>query len=196
MVCVASGWLTSGCGGAGTLTDRTAAVSQPSTAHVTIGISGQSNADFLTPFLEDVDTVVGFSESSRPIESWDEPNGYMWMHLLPALSTPMRAFVWWQGEADYQTTPGYYGQKLADVVRRVRAANRNPSLLVAVLELGPYYNGSTSKDEGRAWALADRHAIYVQTNDIPFKDGIHMPDDSYRLVAARVDQMIRARLAH
>jgi hypothetical protein len=167
---------------------------------VTLGLSGQSNALAVRPFLERVDRVVGYQVPSTRIACWDIDDvafegNRCWHQLLRTLTVPLDAFVWWQGEADAGTAQ-YYA-RLDALVRRVRAASLNLQLPVAVVQLGP---ASTRVLGGpgfvaQRWARTDAHAVYVPTHDLEFEpDGIHMTAAGYAAAARRIDQMLRAEL--
>jgi Carbohydrate esterase, sialic acid-specific acetylesterase len=167
---------------------------------VTLGLSGQSNALAVRPFLERVDRVVGYQVPSTPIACWgvrqsDLEGHHCWRQLFQTLTIPVDAFVWWQGEAD-AGTPEYYA-RLDSLIRRVRAASLNLQLPVAVVQLGPASTrvlGGPGFDAER-WARTDAHAVYIPTHDLEFEaDGTHMTSNGYAAAAGRIDQMIRTQL--
>jgi Carbohydrate esterase, sialic acid-specific acetylesterase len=173
---------------------------RPQTVELTLGLSGQSNASGVRPFLERVDRVVGYQSPSTPIGCWAVDGGALdggpcWRGLLPALGTFLHAFVWWQGEADLGTP--HYLADLDALIRHVRAANANLNLLVAIVQLGPGPSriaGGPALD-GERWVQMDAHAVYVRTNDLDFAaDQIHMTSAGYAATAARIDRVVRARL--
>jgi hypothetical protein len=178
----------------------TASITPSSAPPVTLGLSGQSNALAVRPFLERVDRVVGYQVPSTRIACWaiDEvafEGNQCWHQLLRTLTVPLDAFVWWQGEADAGTTEYY--SRLDALIRRVRAASLNLQLPVAVVQLGPASARVLGGPgfAGQRWARLDAHAVYVPTNDLEFEpDGIHMTRAGYAAAAKRIDQMLRAEL--
>jgi hypothetical protein len=210
----------SGCTGRAPLAASEVAAAAP---HLTLGCSGQSNADFLcrsTGALPQLADVVGYQLGARRIVCWDEfPDpaydtrvdwgplgvGYCWSFLRPTLSQRMDAFIWWQGEYDAndRPAPGYYTAKLANLMARVRAANGNPNLLIAIVQINAeVYDGTTVQAELATWARSDAHAVYVPTAGLPYADGAHMTDDydhpglspQYQEVARRIVSAVHAKL--
>lgn len=160
------------------------------TIRPTWGLSGQSNADFLRPYLAPYADVIGFSESSRPI-SWWNPDGYCWLQLAPTLHTPMSAFIWWQGESDnYTTAPGEYAAALTELVGRIRAEANAPRLLFVVMRIA---DARMDAEQDRFLA-SDAYAMAVQTRDIGFVDGTHMSAEQYGRLAVRLAQLLGAPL--
>ena len=168
----------------------------------TWGLSGQSNADFLRPYLAPYAEVVGYASSSVNIACF-APDDQCWLKLEPTLHQHMDAFLWWQGESDicfscdgfldaageWRPTPGAYASKLADVIRRVRAAAADPALFVVVMQL---YDGRLDGEQA-AFAAADGHAVVVPTRDIGFgRDGAHMLAVQYEALAGRIATMLKA----
>ena len=155
------------------------------------GLSGQSNAEKLRPFLRPYARVVGYAKTSLAIDEW-RPDRPMWKRLAPALSTPTGAFIWWQGEANNNDPAGSYRAKLADVAARVRRAAAQPDLVFVVIRVGPNYRppGCNIWHEQEAFVAADRSAILIPSDDLEFVDGIHMTDAGYTRMAARIAQAL------
>src|SRR5207237_277395 len=118
------------------------------------------------------------------------PRGPMWVRLAPTLSTPMSAFIWWQGEANKNDLAGSYRAKLANLAARIRAVSRQLDLLFVVIRVGPNYPPPDCNiwSEQEAFVAADRHAVLVRSDDLEFVDYIHMTDRGYTQMAARIAQ--------
>jgi hypothetical protein len=173
-----------------------------------LALAGQSNAAYIRKFLEERAHVVGFADVTPIVPCWSDvepvakdeqgraPNdGICWQRLKPSLTPDLDAFVWWQGEVD--DVGSRYGEKLADLMRRVRAEARSPRLLVVVIQLGPNSGDDPEgpAQEGLRWAQQDANAIYVQTRDFEYQpDRTHMTDQGYRDVSARIVAAVRAKL--
>jgi carbohydrate esterase-like sialic acid-specific acetylesterase len=155
------------------------------------GLSGQSNAVKLKPYLSRYAAVVGYAKTSMAIDQWN-PRGPMWVRLAPALDTPMSAFIWWQGEANNNDPAGTYRARLADLVSRIRRAARQPDLLFVVVRVGPNYRPPKSNiwHEEDAFVSADRDAILIPSDDLEFADAIHMTDLGYTHMAGRIAQTL------
>jgi hypothetical protein len=167
----------------------------PDSAHKPAwGLSGQSNAEKLAPFLQSYATVVGYSKTSTTIDAWG-PGGPMWVRLAPSLSRPMSAFIWWQGESNNNDPAGSYRASLADLVARIRRAANAPDLLFVVIRVGPNYRppGATIWNEEDAFVSADRHAILIPSDDLEFVDAIHMTPAGYTAMAARIAATLGVR---
>jgi len=160
------------------------------------GLSGQSNAEKLQPFLEPYARVVGYSKTSTAIEEWGVGKP-MWRRLEPALHTPMSAFIWWQGESNNNEPAGSYRAKLADLAARIRRAAHAPNLLFVVIRVGPNYRppGCTIWNEEDAFVAADGHAILIPNDDLEFVDAVHMTPAGYTAMAARLGQTLGATRA-
>jgi hypothetical protein len=178
---------------------------QAASTPLVLGLSGQSNAGRIRPFLEARATVAGNAAAGTGISCWaDVPHvdndyaGLCWAGLQPLLAArrDFDAFVWWQGdtELDHPTT---YTAALADLVRRVRADTQNPRLLIVVLQLGAV-NGDDPEGAGaqaRTWAQRDPDAIYLETRDKEYQaDRQHMTDQGYRDVVERIVAAVHAKV--
>jgi lysophospholipase L1-like esterase len=171
-----------------------AACGAPSAAHATppvttILLAGQSNAGNVAPFLVAAyhpSEVVMAAHGGQPIRKWAAGSEY-WNELAPLLRQPLRAFVWWQGESDPQSTT--YLADLTDLVARVRQANRSPNLLVVEIRILPLPQGAgaTVRAAQEAFVQADTHAVLVSSDGVPAQaDGYHLTDAGYRQMAARI----------
>jgi hypothetical protein len=170
-----------------------ACATRPDDGKPTWALSGQSNAENLAKFLTPYAHVVGFSKTSTAIDEW-APGRPMWMRLAPTLGGAAAAFIWWQGESNNNDPPGSYRAKLADLAARVRAASHRPDLLFVVIRVGPNYRppGCNIWDEQQAFVAHDPHAVLVPSDDLEFVDFIHMTDNGYRQMAARIAQTLHA----
>lgn len=164
----------------------------PAAAAATLALSGQSNAEFLAPFLAATypGSVVGDWESGLPIAFW-QTTDRMWPPLAAALHQPLRAFVWYQGESDYRE-PAAYGTALAELLGRVRAEAHDPQLLLVVVRIAPEPAFAGVRAAQEAFVAGDAHALLVSTDDLPFRPGeVHLTDDGYRTLAARLIAALR-----
>ena len=168
-----------------------ACTARPNDGKPTWAVSGQSNAEKLAPFLTPYAHVVGFSKTSTAIDEW-APGRPMWIRLAPSLRPAASAFIWWQGESNNNDPPGSYRARLADLAARVRAAAHQPDLLFVVIRVGPNYRppGCNIWNEQQAFVERDPHAVLVPSDDLEFVDYIHMTDNGYRQMAARIAQTL------
>src|SRR5712664_3988047 len=102
---------------------------KPSPAVSAVVLSGQSNAGGVSPFLvaayRPSDVFVA-AHGGEPIRKW-APGSLYWNELARLLRQPLKAFIWWQGENDLDSST--YLADLTDLMARVRAANHAPHLL-------------------------------------------------------------------
>jgi lysophospholipase L1-like esterase len=157
-------------------------------------LSGQSNAGGVSPFLVSAyrpSEVFLSAHGGEPIRKW-APGTLYWNELARLLRQPLKAFVWWQGESDLESTT--YLADLADLVARVRAANHAPALLVIVVRILPQPHGwgAGVRAAQEAFVLADANAVLVSSDGVPAQaDGIHLMDAGYRQVADRIVAVLR-----
>lgn len=146
-------------------------------------------------YLETYAHVVGDWLGGQPIAMWDAPDGALWPALETSLqTTPVTAFVWWQGENDsLDGVPGVYLAALQNLIARVRQAAHQPQLVTVIVELGPFYHDRAIMDDQRQFVARDGHALYINTEDLLYPDGVHMDAASYQAVAARIAQQINRR---
>lgn len=175
-----------GCGASST--------AQPSAPGSTVLLSGQSNAGGVTPFLvaayRPSDVFVS-AHGGEPIRKW-APGSLYWNELARLLRQPLKAFIWWQGENDLESTT--YLADVTDLVARVRAANRTPDLLVIVIRILPQPHGwgAGVRAAQEAFVQADVNAVLVSSDGVPAQaDGVHLTDAGYRQVAARIVEVLR-----
>jgi hypothetical protein len=168
-----------------------AAPSPPVTA---VLLSGQSNAGGVSPFLmaayRPADVFVA-AHGGEPIRKW-APGSLYWNELARLLRQPLKAFIWWQGENDLESTS--YLADLADLVARVRATNHAPNLLVIVVRILPQPHdwGAGVRAAQEAFVQADANAVLVSSDGVPAQaDGIHLADAGYRQVADRIVAVLR-----
>ncbi|HEV1992000.1 MAG TPA: sialate O-acetylesterase [Candidatus Dormibacteraeota bacterium] len=175
-----------GCGASST--------AQPSAPGSTALLSGQSNAGGVAPFLvaayRPSDVFVS-AHGGEPIRKW-APGSLYWNELARLLRQPLKAFIWWQGENDLESTT--YLADVTDLVARVRAANRTPDLLVIVIRILPQPHGwgAGVRAAQEAFVQADVNAVLVSSDGVPAQaDGVHLTDAGYRQVAARIVEVLR-----
>lgn len=157
----------------------------PVTPPSVVGLSGQSNAFYLAPFLAWFVPIVGPTKGGSPIDAWAS-SGAQWLLLVPVLNQePLRAFVWWQGESD-EGNLSPYPQALTDLVGRVRLANHNPSLFVVICGANSYPGQQPLRDIQQEWARSDRFAVYVPSDDLPTAGNQHLTEDGYYTMASRI----------
>ena len=159
----------------------------------------------IRPFLAEVAELPAFYGEVTTIAPCWSQNGSCWLTLRPQLAPRLDAFVWWQGEYDAILDPPtpieVYAQRQTDLITRIRSANGNPRLLVVVLQMGPMFDGPRGGTIGpayqqfkREWAAADVNAVYVPTADLAWRtDEVHMTDQGYRDVSARIREQVAAR---
>jgi hypothetical protein len=157
-------------------------------------LSGQSNAGGVSPFLAAAyrpSDVFVSAHGGEPIRKW-APGSLYWIELARLLRQPLKAFIWWQGESDLDSTT--YLADLIDLVARVRAANHSPDLLVIVVRIlpQPHGRGAGVRAAQEAFVQADTNAILVSSDGVPAQaDGVHLTDAGYRQVAERIVAVLR-----
>ena len=169
---------------------------RPSPPVNAVVLSGQSNAGGVSPFLvaayRPSDVFVS-AHGGEPIGKWAQ-GGLYWNELAQLLRHPLKAFIWWQGESDLQSTS--YLADLADLVARVRTTSRTPDLLVIVVRILPQPHGwgAGVRAAQEAFVQADSNAVLVSSDGVPAQaDGIHLTDAGYREVAARIVEVLRTQ---
>src|SRR5258708_8514704 len=113
----------------------------PSPAVSAVVLSGQSNAGGVSRFLvaayRPSDVFVS-AHGGEPIGKWAR-GSLNWNELAQLLRHPLKAFIWWRGESDLQSTS--YLADLTDLVARGRATTRTPDLLVILIRVLPHPPG-------------------------------------------------------
>lgn len=172
------------------------------TGPLRLGLAGQSNAKLIEPSLREVADVRAFAWEVTTIAPCWSSAGACWGILRPMLPQPLDAFVWWQGEQDALLETVNYPALLSELVARIRAENGNPRLLIVIPQMGPMFDGPRMGTAGdvlqrqrREWAAADGNALYIETQDKEYRtDEVHMTDQGYRDVSARIVERVTARL--
>lgn len=169
------------------------------------------------PALGAYATVIGSWGGGASIVAWDDTaadgqeHGWLWLALRDSLqhtAQPVKALIFLQREADIcgvdvlcqvghpidewwdNGNKGAWVTKMTSLVARVRRLT-SPTLPVLLVQLGPSYQGYQIEREGRDYVASDPHARYIETSDIPYRDGIHMTDAGYQQAAARIAQALR-----
>lgn len=159
-------------------------------------VSGQSNAMNLTAPLRALHpSLISVAETGMPISGW-APGQPTWLQLEPQLRQPLRAFIWFQGESDWQasdTPPAGYEAALRSVFARVRQANGNPKMLIVVCGLATRYVRSIGSVQ-QAIVAGDADMIYVRSDDLPNDGSTHLFGDGLPMMARRVADAIAQRL--
>jgi hypothetical protein len=182
---VVAALLAAGCGAPSAVT--------PSPPVTAVLLSGQSNAGGVSPFLAAAyrpSEVFLSAHGGEPIRKW-APGTLYWNELARLLRQPLKAFIWWQGESDLESTT--YLADLTDLVARVRATNHAPHLLVIVVRIlpQPHEWGAGVRAAQQAFVQADSKAVLVSSDGAPAQaDGIHLTDAGYREVADRIMEVL------
>lgn len=142
--------------------------------------------------------LSGYAEPSQPITAWDSGRP-AWSAVERAIQVAglVDVFLWYQGESDALAGPDAitrYRDRLVDLMRRVRLASANPSLLVVVCGLADYSEAETAYAALRAQQMAavqsDPRARYLSTQGLPH-DGQHLTVAGYQGLAVRLAEMLR-----
>src|ERR1700738_3525332 len=152
--------LAAGCGAAG--------AAGPSLPVSAVLLSGQSNAGGVSPFLAAAyrpSDVFVSAHGGEPIRKW-APGSLYWNELARLLRPPLKAFIWWQGENDLDSTT--YLADLTDLIARVRATNHAPNLLVIVVRILPQPHdwGAGVRAAQEAFVQADATAVLVSSDGV------------------------------
>lgn len=158
-------------------------------------LSGQSNAQFVEPFLRATYTgsVRVSAASGMPISAWDwtdlGSSGASWRALEPLLTADLRAFVWWQGESDANNPQ--YAEELRALMDHIRAvAGRQLPLVIVQVENTPELQNVRAIQA--AYVANDPNARLVSTDGAPLRPGeVHLTDEGYRMVADRIVAALR-----
>jgi len=161
-----------------------------------IVVSGQSNAVNLMTSeamsrLYKSGVTCGGCESNMPITSWGR-NTPLWVQLRDAVARPLRAFVWWQGEAEAREDMPLYYDRLVELMSRVRFENGNPHLLIVIVQNVPNRN-DVIRDAERRFVAGDPDSRLVDVDDlkVPNDNHVHWPD-GYVTASKRVMAAINA----
>ena len=167
----------------------------PSPPLLPLVLAGQSNADFLRPFLVSAASprpITGTSNPGSRLAEWDvdAPTGY-WRTLAPALHHPLRAFVWWQGESDAATSTLYLG-RLAEFIQRVRVEAADAQLPVVICRVvdDPAFVGIRAAQD--AYVASDTRSVLVSSDGLPREHpdwttgSAHLSAEGYAAMAQRI----------
>jgi hypothetical protein len=147
-------------------------------------VSGQSNAVNVVPYLAAYGQVDTVAQHSLSISHWSaiNPEVFMWRILQPVLRSPMRAFVWWQGESD-SANPNYQAQ-LLELMERVRAEAQQSTLRVVIVRVlaKPAYQRVRTAQEQVAQMFSGTTLASIDHCEV---DGLtdHLTPDGYRCAA-------------
>lgn len=138
-------------------------------------ISGASNAENLYSIVDYAhlypQAVCAGCQGSTSIARWAEGSA-LWTQLAQALQPPLTAFIWWEGEADFNIRNLTYAADLRAFMARVRAANHSPHLLIVVVQIVPYLDNQFIRDAQREVVQSDPDALLVDVDDLP-TDGLN-----------------------
>ena len=163
LVCLA------GCGGA--------SPTGPTVSGPRILLAGQSGAYFLLPYLPE---AIGLSMIDGSIDYWLANRDF----AERARTTPLLAFVWWQGSADVAMTTDEYAQKLRSLIEIARAGSG--SLPVRIVEIAEFSIRASVKEAQRRVAT-DPGVELIPTADLPCADAAcHLTHAGYQTVRDRI----------
>lgn len=163
-----------GCGGASPTgpTAPPAPVSGPR-----ILLAGQSGAYGLLSYLPE---AIDFSMIDGSINYWLANRTF----AERARTTPLLAFVWWQGSADVAMTTDEYAQKLRSLIEIARAGNG--TLPVRIVEIAEFAIRANVKEAQRLVAT-DPGVELIPTADLPCADAAcHLTPVGYQTVRDRI----------
>lgn len=163
-----------GCGGASPTgpTAPPARVSGPR-----ILLAGQSGAYFLLPYLPE---AIDFSMIDGSINYWLANRDF----AERARTTPLLAFVWWQGSADVAMTTDEYAQKLRSLIEIARAGSG--SLPVRIVEIAEFPIRANVKEAQRRVAT-DPGVELIPTADLFCADAAcHLTEAGFQTVRDRI----------
>lgn len=167
-------------------------------AVVPIALAGQSNADFIRPYLTAAAApaaVVGFAQDGSTIRQWaiEAPEGY-WSRLVPALHQPLRAFVFWLGESNRDNV-AEYAAMLPELFARVRREANDPRLLVVVCRVvdDPAFVGVRAAQA--AYVAGDPESVLVSSDGVPREapGSAHLSPAGYVEMSSRILAAIGGR---
>lgn len=160
-----------------------------------IVLAGQSNAFFIQPFLAQAAAPVpvsGFAQDGSWITQWavDAPEGY-WQRLAPSLHQPLKAFVWWQGESDWNAADVYLS-RLIEFLQRVRREANDQNLLIVICRVvdDPAFPGIRADQE--AYIKRDPRSVLVSSDGLPREHpdwasgSAHLSSDGYVVMSQRI----------
>lgn len=140
-------------------------------------IAGQSGAYFLLPYLPE---AIDFSNINGSIDNWLSSRDF----AERARTTPLLAFVWWQGSADVAMSTAEYAQKLRALIQIARSGNGN--LPVRIVEIAEFPIRANVKEAQRQVAT-DAGVELIPTADLPRADAAcHLTPQGYQTVRDRI----------
>lgn len=170
-------------------------------ANLPIIVSGQSNAvNLFTPDAFPAlypKAICAGCLGNMPLSAWDRGTE-LWAQLEASLHQPITAFVHWEGETDYNLGNRHYATDERAFLGRVRAANKNPHLLVVLVEIIPYADNGFIRRAQEQVASADPNVVLVKMDGIPTDGENHLArqpatGNGYVQAAQRILEAIAAR---
>jgi hypothetical protein len=144
-------------------------------------LAGQSGAYFLLPYLPE---AIDFSNITGSIDNWLSSRDF----AERARTTPLLAFVWWQGGADVAMSTNEYAQKLRSLIHIARSGNGN--LPVRIIEIAEFPIRANVKEAQRQVAT-DPGVELIPTADLPCADAAcHLTPQGYQTVRDRIYRSI------
>jgi hypothetical protein len=141
-------------------TQTAAPATQPAPSGPRILLAGQSNAFFVLPYLPE---AIDFTNIDGSVNFWLDNRDF----AERARTTPLLAFVWWQGAADVAMTTDEYAQRLRALIEIARSANR--SLPVRIVEISDFPIRASVREAQRQ-VSTDTGVEFIPTSDLPCAD--------------------------
>jgi len=173
---------------------------KPGIPDLPIVVTGQSNAVNLFssgafPALYPKAICAGCL-GNMPISAWDGGTD-LWQQLEAALRQPLAALVQWQGETDYNLGNRHWAADERAFLGRVRGANKNPNLLVVLVEIVPFGDNGFIRAAQEQVAASDPNVVLVKMDGIQTADDVHLAilpgQNGYVTAAQRILEAIAAR---
>ena len=156
----------------------------PAAAPITgprILLAGQSGAFFLSSHLPE---AISFSNIDGSINFWLQNRDF----AERAQTTPLLAFVWWQGSADVAMTVDEYAEKLSALIEIARSGNG--TLPVRIVEIADFPVRASVREAQRRVAAASGVEM-IPTADLFCADAAcHLTPQGYQTVRDRIYRSI------
>lgn len=182
---IVSAMLAACCGSSST------APTSPVVPRAPIALSGQSNAQFVAPFLTAAyaGPVAVSATYGTPIAYWDwtdsGSSGANWRALEPYLTPTLSALVWWQGESDGDNPT--YAAVLAGLFAHIRQVAQRPALRIVIVQVEDVPELQGVRAIQAAYVASDRYSVLVSTDGAELKPGeVHLTDAGYQMMTSRI----------
>ena len=140
-------------------------------------LAGQSGAYFLLPYLPE---ALDFTNIDGSVNYWLANRDF----AERARTTPLLAFVWWQGSADVAMSTDEYAQKLRAVIQIARSGNGD--VPVRIVEIADFAIRANVKEAQRQVA-SDHGVELITTSDLFCGDAAcHLMPEGYQTVRDRI----------